>query len=528
LARGALVLALLLASSASAAPRGGRKVPLRDLIASFEKGASRVLRSRTTQAPGLFVGGVQLRGLNVPARSRIGFDLDARFSKLTVWVGVLDGGKGPLRFSVVGRGKTLVSTPPLFPGVAPVKLEVPLDGVLLLELVTEGEGASRGAWIDGELVGAPGKDLGRFLATDASFDPRAYPAAFRARVNRAIEQGKRFLLANQEANGRWNGHGLGNTALATLALLKAGVRPDAPEILRAFDQLRAWKPNHTYTCAVLLMALEARYFPGGHLDRTAAVDRPKLAKKLIPKADQQWIATLAKWLVEQQGAGHPGKTGKLYPVWRYPHGGYDLSNTQYALLGLSAARRCGYENKLVWIKALRFLLGAQEKEGVEVEVSRYFRSGASLRRRTQRAEARGFSYVLQGKPTAAMTTAGLCTIVLCTSALQNNVKYRTTYHMRARHSIRDALAWLEEYYDIHENVFQPNAWWTYYLFNLERVGVLLDQRYIGTRDWYHDGALRLLAAQNKSGRFAGGVTDTCFALLFLKRATVPARTSPIK
>ena len=340
--------------------------------------------------------------------------------------------------------------------------------------------------------------------------------------------GKRYLLANQGGSGRWNGHGLGNTALATLALLKAGVRADDPAIVRAFGQLRAWKPNHTYTCAVLLMALEARYFPGGHLDRSASVDRPKLAKKLIPKADRAWIDSLAKWLAAQQGAGFDKKASALNPVWRYPAGGYDLSNTQYALLGLSAASRCGYDTKLVFLKALRFLLGAQEKEGVEVEVSRYFRSGTSLRRRTERAQARGFSYVLQGRPTAAMTSAGLCTIVLCASALQRNVKFNTTYKTRSRHSIRDALAWLEEYYDVEENVFQPNAWWTYYLFNLERVGVLLDQRYIGTRDWYRDGALRLMAAQVESGRFGGGITDTCFALLFLKRATVPARTSPIK
>ena len=60
------------------------------------------------------------------------------------------------------------------------------------------------------------------------------------------------------------------------------------------------------------------------------------------------------------------------------------------------------------------------------------------------------------------------------------------------------------------------------------VGVLLDQRFIGTRDWYKEGAQLLLQRQASGGRFAGGIADTAFALLFLKRATVPAQTSPLK
>jgi len=174
-------------------------------------------------------------------------NLDARFSKLTVWVGVLDGGSHPIRFKVIGRGKTLASTPPLFPGKEPVKLEVDLDGVLLLELVNSGVGASRAAWIGGVLRGAPDMDLRRFLATEASFDPRAYPTAFRGRVNNSIERGKRWLLNSQRPSGMWDGHGMGQTALVTLALLKAGVKPDAPAIQKAFAQMRAWKPSHTYT-----------------------------------------------------------------------------------------------------------------------------------------------------------------------------------------------------------------------------------------------------------------------------------------
>ena len=87
---------------------------------------------------------------------------------------------------------------------------------------------------------------------------------------------------------------------------------------------------------------------------------------------------------------------------------------------------------------------------------------------------------------------------------------------------------LEEYFDIDVNPFRGGAWWEYYLFNLERVGVLLDQRYLGTHDWYQEGAEKLLAGQAGNGSFGGGVVNTAFALLFLKRATVPPLTQTRK
>ena len=52
---------------------------------------------------------------------------------------------------------------------------------------------------------------------------------------------------------------------------------------------------------------------------------------------------------------------------------------------------------------------------------------------------------------------------------------------------------------------------------------------IQDRDWYFEGACQLLARQGKKGQWhgqgKGSVTDTCFALLFLKRATAPLTQS---
>ena len=46
----------------------------------------------------------------------------------------------------------------------------------------------------------------------------------------------------------------------------------------------------------------------------------------------------------------------------------------------------------------------------------------------------------------------------------------------------------------------------------------------GERPWYDDGARFLCTTQERSGRWSN-TRDTCFALLFLKRATTPVAIS---
>ena len=67
----------------------------------------------------------------------------------------------------------------------------------------------------------------------------------------------------------------------------------------------------------------------------------------------------------------------------------------------------------------------------------------------------------------------------------------------------------------------------YFLWTLERVGVLYNQRTIRKKDWYAWGARLLVERQGKDGHWSVGhypgsmpMVDTCFALLFLKRANL--------
>jgi hypothetical protein len=97
--------------------------------------------------------------------------------------------------------------------------------------------------------------------------------------------------------------------------------------------------------------------------------------------------------------------------------------------------------------------------------------------------------------------------------------------------VLDGLAWLDKNWSVTENVGpaetakgQPTGWLYYYLYALERTGMLYDTALIGNHDWYLDGARQLLAAQKPDGswdasHFKHPTWDTCFAILFLKRAT---------
>jgi len=68
----------------------------------------------------------------------------------------------------------------------------------------------------------------------------------------------------------------------------------------------------------------------------------------------------------------------------------------------------------------------------------------------------------------------------------------------------------------------------YFLWSVERVGVLFDLPTIGNKDWYRWGAEILVANQKIKGEWDGGklyhgatpTCDTCLALLFLKKANL--------
>jgi hypothetical protein len=103
----------------------------------------------------------------------------------------------------------------------------------------------------------------------------------------------------------------------------------------------------------------------------------------------------------------------------------------------------------------------------------------------------------------------------------------------------DGMHWLETNYSVTQNVGPceiapvPDGWLYYYLYALERTGLLFDTAMIGTHDWYLDGYQVLLGAQKGNGswdasHFIKPTWDTCFAILFLKRSTRPLVASTVE
>jgi len=362
-----------------------------------------------------------------------------------------------------------------------------------------------------------------FGKDEQKFDNDAYPAEFRGRVLEAIVRGANWLLTRQREDGAWAaqeaaGYPMGPTALATLALLKCGIPPGHPKIERAFAYLRKQKLTKVYEVAVLMMALDAKYDPAPDPFAKEEVDRygnrvvPEPCAENMSKEDLAWLKQGVDFLVEHQRGG----------TWRYPEGGYDLSNTQYALLGLKAADRCGLKVPLeVWRSALAALLNVQDPEGAEVELrGNEVRGGYRVEWR-EKAKARGFKYVAKGMPTTgSMTTAGASGLMICQSMLWKSRKFGGEERQRTREAIRDALAWMQTNFSVVDNPGMGPAHHYYYLYGLERMGVVAHLRYLGKTDWYLDGAELLLSEQDDRGSWMGGdVVDTCFALLFLKRSS---------
>jgi hypothetical protein len=191
----------------------------------------------------------------------------------------------------------------------------------------------------------------------------------------------------------------------------------------------------------------------------------------------------------------------------------------------------------VWREALDYLVENQERYGRPVL---YVGNEVRGRYRFQWKEpalVRGFAYIPGEKgrqPTGSMTTAGLAGLIICQSELWSSRRFDAELRLTTRRGIRDAMAWLQEHYDVRSNPVQaaepePGAaagppfqrsmrWYRYYMYGLERAGILGRFRFLGPHDWYLDGAEALMTDQQPDGGW-GETTETCFALLFLKRAT---------
>lgn len=327
------------------------------------------------------------------------------------------------------------------------------------------------------------------LVGSAIAQPGIHPdeIKLKPKIDAAIASGVEALINGQYRDGTWGQFGAypgGKTALCTYALLKCGVSVDHPSVRRALLYLNRIKPEKTYSLACMMLAY-------------AAIGRPEYLDRM---------KKYAKLLISWQNGGDYG----------YPRTRADLSNTQYAALGLWIAQKHKIKVPVrVWLQLANATLGyAEKRTKVDTPVT-----GEHTVRNGGKIEIAGFGYRPRVKPTGSMTTAGVSILQICKIGLGSKIG---GHRRKIDRAIDAGVNWLAHNFSVDSNPGKRD-WDYYYLYGLERVGSLTRTEKIGNHWWYLEGARHLLDEQLRDGSWPGGKDKqelrTSFALLFLRRAT---------
>ncbi|MBK9973461.1 MAG: hypothetical protein IPP14_01570 [Planctomycetes bacterium] len=370
------------------------------------------------------------------------------------------------------------------------------------------------------------------------------------RVERAIALGVERLWKQRDAKGLWpySTHLRGGTALSLLALLMCDVPAEDERIVESFNALKEQPLEIIYDVGLSIMALEARYITLEEKRSFLSSDKPVQLKRDLSAEDRTEMERLVKWVCDNQNTENA--------FWDYRKGftptiagRFDFSCTQYALLGLAAAQRCnvrippGLIRKLVdQVRDYQCATGPKIKRIINYQPNKDPSKKGKSSYSTKTVEARGWAY--SAKPTwdkyqdtttayGSMSASGVtCLMVgLDVAASMNADDFKAEFGTKpiyqkweqvTQEAVESGLAWMEVWLSVTRNPVYYRNWYYYWMYGLERVGMLSGAKYFGEHNWYYEGCCPLLALQDKEGGW-GAATDTSFALLFLKKGTVPPR-----
>lgn len=347
-----------------------------------------------------------------------------------------------------------------------------------------------------------------------------------ARVDEAIKKGCEWLLAQGadiqrefKSGSRNQPAGfLSRLELAVLTLAHSGLYPeDHAEMAKLIEAMVKKELHLTYPVALQAMALQ----------------------KINPRKYQWRLAQCAQFLVDNQcengqwdygektnldklpsiateSAGNSGDLLKIRIIRRRTHGppNGDNSNSQYAALGLRACVSAGIViDKQILIKAREWWTKSQNTDG-----------GWGYNDRGQFDGGR--DEVVNGVSNSSygsMTAGAVGALAIC--------DFLMSRHWKGDPPVVRGLEWLSKNFDVKKHPRQKaHAFYTYYLYALERAGMLYGTEKFGPHEWYPAGANHLLDIQQADGRwqtnefeqyFGHPLNQTCFAILFLRRGTAP-------
>lgn len=318
-----------------------------------------------------------------------------------------------------------------------------------------------------------------------------------AQIEAAIKKAKEYLYS-QQRNGHWdtptrqpeprpdamgrvnvediqNSNQWGGvTAIVVYSLMAAGENPQDKRLAEAIEWLKKADISGTY--ALGMRAQIWNLLPSNR--RKEAVEFAKRDRDLLLKNK---------------------RTDERYRgLFRYTptDSGYDHSASQFAVLGMWACNQAGAEVPTEFWK--------------EVEESWI---------RNQDATG-GWNYGELFRPrqpvTPSMTAAGIATLFITFDQLHADAGLDCKGNASHK-QIDAAIKWINKNYD---QAFSGN-WPFYTLYGMERIGLASGYKYLGTIDWYRNGADKLIAAQQPNGSWGGMTADTCFSVLFLVRGRNP-------
>ena len=349
---------------------------------------------------------------------------------------------------------------------------------------------------------------------------------FRKRVMQAIRDGAGWVREQvqqdesylRDKRGERN-YGSGRLALALLTMLHGYVPADDDVLVRGFQRLLRARIDDAYSLATALLAIDAWH------RRAPLDDRGR-------KVADKWLRELLKCV-------DPRVEPDELLRFNYTAGPrFDTSLQQYGLLGLRAAQRLELSlPDTAFAAAARHLLDVQtHSEGSATllwcdhgQVQAALGGDDPPDAHKGRARLRGFAYQHPEEPPfGSMTSAGVSALLLARQGMLAQRHTDRALLQRIDGAIDDGFAWLGANFSVRVNpgfAERADNHWAYWLYCLERCCELRGVARLQGRDWYHEGGVQLLAAQNPNGSFRGRhdstllLDSTCFAVLFLAKAS---------
>src|SRR5436190_9555129 len=390
----------------------------------------------------------------------------------------------------------------------------------------------------------------------------AHPKVDQEKVDKAIQEGCKYLLFSG-GMGTFP-HGQRNQPAATqsyaelilLTLLHSGYYADGDPLIQPLVDFVASKQiGSTYTASLMAMALQklnakkyqeriaqcAQFLcdnqcengqwdygePGMPEPPPMKYDLPKRPKKPDDVATGSDPNTPADPNAPTPPAPAPGATssagkttaeakkpGKTATIPRIPirkrkpgppNG--DNSNSQYAALGLRACLDANIDvDPSVLDRARKWWVRVQNSDG-GWGYNDHGNQGGDKNETSVSNDSYG-----------SMTVGAVG--ALCIYDYYMGIPYKTD------NNVLKGLDWLGKNFDVTKNPNKTQFAYLYYLYGLERVGMLYGTDRMGPHEWYPEGANHLLATQ-QGGAWGGDKfapqANTCFAILFLRRGTLPLK-----